>query len=198
MLRVTSLMNSWGSKVTVSETVVAERGGHQMISEIIQDLYRYSAWANGRILDTTMQLRAEEFLASRGSSFDSLRDTLVHIMSGQWTYLERWRGHSPRAMLSAHDFPDVPSIREHWDGIERETQAFVAELSDAQLVTDLEYTNTEGERWAYPLWQQMIHQVNHATQHRSEAAVMLTQFHHSPGWLDFLYYMDLRGAQGRA
>ena len=40
----------------------------------------------------------------------------------------------------------------------------------------------------------MLHQVNHATQHRSEAAVMLTHAGHSPGWLDFLYYIDLKTA----
>jgi uncharacterized damage-inducible protein DinB len=57
----------------------------------------------------------------------------------------------------------------------------------------VEYSNPAGERWAYPLWQQMVHQVNHGTQHRSEAAVMLTQFGHSPGWLDFLYFIDLQG-----
>ena len=168
-----------------------------MISEVIQTLYRYNAWANARILDTATQLRAEQFLASGGASYDSLRDTLVHTMSGQWIFLERWRGRSPRARLDAQHFPDLPSIRRHWDGIERETHAFLAELSDARLVRDVEYTNPEGERWTYPLWQQMIHQVNHATQHRSEAAVMLTQFGHSPGWLDFLYYIDVRSSKGR-
>ena len=55
-------------------------------------------------------------------------------------------------------------------------------------------TNTKGERWAYPLWQQMIHQVNHATQHRSEAAMMLTKLGHSPGWLDLLYFVDVNAA----
>src|SRR5437773_2660376 len=62
----------------------------------------------------------------------------------------------------------------------------------------LEYTNMQGERWAYPLWQQMIHQVNHATQHRSEAAVMLTKLGHSPGWLDLLYFVDLVGGPDMA
>jgi len=165
-----------------------------MICEAIHTLYDYNSWANARILDTAAHLSPEQFLAAGGASFDSVRDTLVHTMSGQWMYLERWRGRSPLAMLSAGEFPDLPSIRGWWDEIERETQAFVAGLSDALAGRVVEYTNTAGERWAYPLWQQMIHQVNHATQHRSEAAVMLTRFGYSPGWLDFLYFIDLRNA----
>lgn len=167
-----------------------------MISEVVQTLYRYNAWANTRILDTTAQLSPQHFLASGGASYDSVRDTLVHTMSGQWMYLERWRGRSPRAMLETQQFPDLASIRARWDDIERETHAFVTALTDGQLAGVVEYTNVQGERWAYPLWQQMFHQVNHATQHRSETAVMLTQFGFSPGWLDFLYFIDVRDGHG--
>jgi uncharacterized damage-inducible protein DinB len=166
-----------------------------MMCEMIGTLYRYSGWANARILDTAAQLSPEQFLAACGASFDSVRDTLVHTMGGQWIYLERWQGRSPGAMLDPQEFPDLASVRVRWDRIERDTQAFVAELSDARLARVVEYTNIEGQAWAYPLWQQMIHQVNHATQHRSEAAVMLTQFGFSPGWLDFLHFIDVRGAR---
>ena len=78
--------------------------------------------------------------------------------------------------------------------IDRETDAFVASVDDAALARVVEYLNMQGERWAYPLWQQMIHQVNHATQHRSEAAMLLTKLGHSPGWLDLLYFVDLETA----
>src|ERR671936_693700 len=88
----------------------------------------------------------------------------------------------------------LDSIRARWDGIERDTHAFVATLTDADLARVVEYTNMQGERWAYPLWQQMLHQVNHATQHRSEAAMMLTRFGCSPGWLDVLYFVDQEAA----
>jgi uncharacterized damage-inducible protein DinB len=168
-------------------------GGAGVIGELIHTLYRYNAWANGRVLDTAGRLTPEQLVAGGGASFESVRDTLVHAMSAQWIYLERWEGRLPRAALDPREFPDLASIRAWWDALERRTEAFVGGLDDARLAAVVEYGNFAGERWAYPLWQQMVHQVNHGTQHRSEAAVMLTQLGHSPGWLDFLYFIDLQG-----
>ena len=166
-----------------------------MITDVIRSLYRYSAWANGRILETAAGLDRDHLLAGAGASGESIRDTLVHTFGAQWLYLERWRGRSPQRLPAPAEFPDVASVRARWDEIERATADFVAGLTDAQLAAVVEYTNFEGERWAYPLWQQMLHQVNHATQHRSEAAVMLTQAGHSPGWLDYLYWVDVVGTR---
>jgi uncharacterized damage-inducible protein DinB len=39
------------------------------------------------------------------------------------------------------------------------------------------------------LWQAMLHVLNHGTQHRSEAAAMLTEFNHSPGDIDFMVFL---------
>ena len=168
-----------------------------MLSEVIRHLYEYNAWANARNLDTAGALTPAQLLAPGGASFDSVRDTLVHAMGVQWLYLERWQGRSPRALPDAARFPDLAAIRARWTEIERDTQAFVAAVDDARLAAEVAYTNMQDETWAYPLWQQMIHQVNHATQHRSEAAVLLTQLGHSPGWLDLLYYVDVKD-QGAA
>ncbi len=169
-----------------------------MLADVVRSLYRYNDWANRRILDTSARLTPEQLLAGGGASFDSIRDTLLHTMGAQWLYLERWHGRSPRAMPAAADIPDLAAIRARWAVIESDTQAFLAGLDDAALARVVEYTNMQGERWTYPLWQQMIHQVNHATQHRSEAAVMLTHLGHSPGWLDLLYFVDLDAAERSA
>ena len=167
-----------------------------MIATTIQTLYRYNSWANERLLDTAAHLTPAQLLTAPGAGAVSVRDTLAHTMSAHWLWLERWQGRSPRTVIDAAGFETVAAIRARWAEIERDTRAFVAGLDDARLAAVVEYRNTRGERWAYPLWQQMIHQVNHATQHRSEAALMLTGLGHSPGDLDFLHYLDLREPAG--
>jgi uncharacterized damage-inducible protein DinB len=162
-----------------------------MTVEMIRTMYRYNAWANAQVLKAAAGVTVSQLLAGGGASFDSLRDTLAHTMAAQWLYLERWQGRSPTSMPAGQDFNDLASIRGRWGEIERDTAAFVASVSDARLGETVAYLNFKGERWAYPLWQQMLHQVNHATQHRSEAAVMLTHFGQSPGLLDLLYFIDV-------
>lgn len=161
-----------------------------MTSDAVRTLYRYSAWATARIFQAATRLSPAELAAPSGASFSSVRETLVHIMAAQLIWLSRWQGTSPRTLLDARDFPDLASIRARWDQIEADTQRFVETLSDADLARVVEYRNTRGERWAYPLWQQVIHQVNHATYHRGEIAATLTQLGQSPGDLDLLIYVD--------
>jgi uncharacterized damage-inducible protein DinB len=165
-----------------------------MRTALVQTMYAYSAWANAQVLDAAARLAPAEYRADGGASFGSVHDTLVHLMGAQWLYLERWGGRSPMALPAPGDFADLAALRARWREIEDGTAAFVAGLDDAALGREVAYRNQAGERWAYPLWQQMLHQVNHATQHRSEVAMVLTRFGQSPGWLDFLYWVDLRGA----
>jgi uncharacterized damage-inducible protein DinB len=161
-----------------------------MLLDVIRSLYQYNAWANHRILIAVSNLTAEQFLARAGSSYPSVRDTLVHTMSAEWIWLSRWKGSSPSAMFGATDFPKLQSIQTRWKTIEAETQQYIDQLNPSQLAEVVSYINTSDEKWAYPLWQQMIHQVNHATQHRSEVAAILTAFGCSPGDLDYLVYQD--------
>jgi uncharacterized damage-inducible protein DinB len=157
--------------------------------EGIRELYAYGAWANARILNTAEQLTREQFTTQRDGS-GSIRDTLVHTASAQWLWLERWRGTSPAGLWDPAEFPNVAALRRRWDEVEAATSEYIASLREPDLAHVVSYVNFQGETWAYPLWQQLLHQVNHATQHRSEAALLLTRLGYSPGWLDLLVYFD--------
>ncbi len=160
-----------------------------MIVELVRTLYRYSDWANQRILDTAAAVSPEQFQADVGASYSSLQETLVHVMSSQWMWLMRWTGTSPQVLIDPSGFSDLAAVRARWAEVEADTQKFIAALDSKQLGQVINYLTTKGEPRSYPLWQPMLQQINHATQHRSEAAVMLTDFGHSPGDLDFIIYL---------
>lgn len=163
-----------------------------MLLDAVKTLYAYSAWANGRVLETAARLDPERYFARLGGSFDSVHDTLTHIVGAQWLWLQRWLGESPRAMFGPADFEGIADLHRRWEEVEAETQAYLAGLDEAALGQTLLYRDTRGFEHAFPLWQTLLHQVNHATQHRSEAATMLTQLGHSPGELDFVRYLEQR------
>ncbi len=162
------------------------------MKDYLRFLYNYNSWANTRVLDTCAQLSQEEFLRGEGSSTanPSIRDTLVHTMGAQEIWLARWGGVSPTRLLDPKDFGALALIREYWDQVEQHTRGFLDATKDDVLLDTMHYTNTRGQPFAYPRWQTIVHQVNHATQHRSEIAHLLTQTGHSPGNLDVLVYMD--------
>jgi uncharacterized damage-inducible protein DinB len=155
----------------------------------IRALYTYNAWANGRILDTAALLGRDAFPVQHPGA-GSLQEILVHTAWAQWIWLRRWQGESPGERWDAVEFPDLPALRSRWADVEVETARYLAELDAAELDQDISYVNFAGQTWRYPLWQMLLHQVNHATQHRSEAALLLTRAGHSPGDLDFLRYFD--------
>ena len=162
------------------------------MKDYIELLYAYDAWGNERVLDTCAGLTAAEFTAGEGSSTarPSIRDTLVHAMGAQEVWLARWKGGSPTTRLKPSDFPTLAHVRRHWDAVEAETRAYVAEVDAHALRETLRYRNLRGQPFQYPRWQVMVHLVNHGTQHRAEVAALLTALGHSPGDLDLLVYVD--------
>ena len=66
-----------------------------MTKDDIQLLYEYDRWANNRVLQAASTLDAEEFTRDLGGSLRSVRDTLVHIIGGEWGWLKYWKEPSP-------------------------------------------------------------------------------------------------------
>ena len=159
--------------------------------ELIRTLYAYSAWANHRVLDVASKLTQEQFSAPGSTSLPSIHEILVHTLGAQRHWLYRFQKLTPPPFLEKADVSDVARLRAEWQAVDAQTQTFVDSLDDAALAEVIQYRNSAGDSFADPLWQIMTHQVNHATQHRSEVAALLTNFGHSPGDLDMILYIRL-------
>jgi uncharacterized damage-inducible protein DinB len=60
----------------------------------LRELFAYNYWARDRQLDACAALSQEQFQSPMDSSFPSLRDTLAHLVGGEWVWLERCHGRS--------------------------------------------------------------------------------------------------------
>jgi len=156
----------------------------------IRPLYDYNRWANQRILTVASTLASDDFIRPMGNSFSSLRDTLAHILSAEWIWLERWQGRSPRALLEAVTFPTVQSLESRWETVEHDQMQFIEALTPQRLGEELAYINQKGQRYSYPLWQQLVHVVNHSSYHRGQVITLLRQLGAEAVSTDFLEYFD--------
>ena len=147
-------------------------------------LYEYNVWANHKILSAAEPLSVAQFTTAVFPHHKSLRGTLTHTFSVEWLWLSRWQGISPTAGWREDEFPNFESLAARWRRENQNLRAFMTALRDEDLERIVQYTNFRSQAMAFPLWQLIAHLFNHGTQHRAEAAAMLTELEHSPGDMD--------------
>jgi uncharacterized damage-inducible protein DinB len=166
-----------------------------MTKDDIQLLYEYDRWANGRVLQAVSALSPEQFTRLFGSSC-SVRDTLVHIIGGEWGWLTYWKApfHSAAALADLWDrhdtlfrpdaFPNIDAVRLKWAEVEKEQTEFVNSVTEEALRKMLPFRATQ-----ISLTHLMQHLVNHSTYHRGQVAVMMRQLGAEPLPTDFHVFL---------
>lgn len=172
-----------------------------MKTDDIKLLYEYNCWANRRILTTCAKVSLEQYVAptSFGVGHGSLRATLIHTLDAEWQWRITCQGFYNTLLTDAEydatelteaQFPTLNALEEHWQAEQQEMRAYIGTLSDEQLNGILRYTIPGGIVRERVLWHCLLHAVNHGTQHRSEAAALLTSYGHSPGDIDFTLFLN--------
>ncbi len=160
-----------------------------MIKSDILTLYDYTYWATARVLKAAAQLTPDQFTAPAGLSHGSVRGALVHALGAEIVWRLRCaEGISVSALPAEIDFPTVDVLRARWHDEEQKMRAYLNSLTDEALNRPVQYKTTKGVPYENTLWNLLLHVLNHSTQFRSEAAVALTSYGHSPGDLDMLAF----------
>ena len=163
-----------------------------MNKQDIELLFKYNQWANARILKAASAVSAEQFLAPASFPHGGLRGTLAHTLFAEWVWRKRWEGESPTTRPQPEDFPTFDSLHARWLEEEGLLMKFIHAQTDEDLNEAFQFSTTTGEVREHILWQAMAHVVNHGTQHRSEAAALLTDMGCSPGDIDMSLFLRER------
>jgi len=137
----------------------------------------------------------EQFLAPADYPFGGLRGTLVHLLDGErvWRVLFETQEVIEYQELKEEDFPTFESIQKTFQEEEKLLRVYLSTLKDEDMESHLKYMVEGGIQRDRILWHCFYHLVNHGTQHRSEAAALLTSYGCSPGDLDVTAFLNERG-----
>jgi uncharacterized damage-inducible protein DinB len=156
-------------------------------------LFDYNYWANARVLKAASRVTREQFTAPARLSHGSLRGTLAHVLATEIVWRLRCQeGVSVLALPAESEFPTLDALLASWAEEERKMRGYLASLTDEGLSSMLQYKTTKGVPFENVVWHLLVHVVNHGTQFRGEAAVVLTENGHSPGDLDMLVFLRER------
>jgi uncharacterized damage-inducible protein DinB len=159
-----------------------------MTMKEINELFSFDEWATNRTLDSVSALTEEQFKRDLKSSHGGIQGTMVHICGADWIWLERWKGNSPAGLLSIEQVPTLDDLNNRWKSYREEIKKLLTTLDGARLEQHFAYKDTKGNQYAQPLFQQMLHKINHASYHRGQIVTMIRQLGAKPQNTDLIAY----------
>ncbi len=134
----------------------------------IRTLYRYSEWANERLLRVVDHLTPEQTAR--------VRDTVAHIVMAEYLWLQRWKGESPTELPEWHATADIPRLRDELAKVERERQARLDRLTPEDFEKTFRGQNLKRDmNFEFPVGLLLMHVANHSTYHRGQLAALIRE-----------------------
>jgi uncharacterized damage-inducible protein DinB len=157
---------------------------HRYLTQLLD----YHYWAQDRVFNAAGALSPEQFTREMGNSFQSVRDTLVHIHFAECVWYARWQQES-LPMPSAEMFSDVGSIRQASKAHENRMRVLLERLGQDGVNQFLEYrSRIDARAHKTPFWQMFLHVINHSTYHRGQITTMLRQLGAEPVGTDLMRF----------
>ena len=139
--------------------------------ELIRTQFDYNYALYRRLWDSINTLSDEQFVEDVDYSHGSIHNQMIHVtmVDKRWLMGLQEDPDGRAFSLSPSDYPTRGSVRALWDGVSKEVIDYVAGLDEAGL------TRT-AQGMSGPVWQVLIHMVNHGTDHRAQILRALHDF----------------------
>lgn len=160
----------------------------------IRSLFDYNFWAFERVWECISQISDEQFLEEIDYSTGSIRNLVVHIMSGNRNWMSRLQGTEMPPRLVFADFDSMSKTKAKWDELQKEFLDCLHSLDQEGLDEIVEWELlSQGLKSANSRWEILLHLANHGTDHRAQIlAILHHHFHVKTVEQDMIYYLAER------
>lgn len=157
------------------------------MSESLIEMFRHNAWANERLLEACEGLSDAQLDATVVGTYDSIRNTLMHIVGAQERFVMALAESGPVTVFRERDpFPGVAKLR---DAARTSSEALVELAAQAHAGATVTTTH-RSEDFTLPVWLLLLQAITHATEHRAQVAAILTQQGIDPPGMDGWTYHE--------
>jgi len=156
-------------------------------ANVLRHHLAYSAWASRKLIDAATQLSPEQLRQDFQTADHSVLGTLVHVFAADRVWLARLSGGPIPAFVTDADY-QMSVLQNDWPDLHRRWQDWATALTDESVGTIVTYKDRAGNSFSEPLWQPILHVVNHGTHHRGQVSGFLRALGHTPPPIDFLYF----------
>lgn len=154
-----------------------------MQADDIRWLFAYDRWATRRLLAVLDGIDPAVWAQTNVVDERGLGGIMVHHLGAaqRWRISLQTQGVEDGPEPELEPLPTVEELERRWEAEWQAADAWLPTLSDGFVA----YVHD-----GVPVWQMLAHVVNHGTQHRSEAAALLTAEGRSPGELDMIFFAE--------
>ena len=157
---------------------------------------RYHRWATARTLESVRPLTADELARNLDASFGGVYGTLTHIYQADKIWFDRLM-ERPTGNLAAYEPPaELGALEKDWDLLYGRYISWAEGLSETDWRRVIAYRDTKGNAYQNPVWQMVVHVVNHGSYHRGQVVSLLRQLGHKPVGTDLITYYRETAAAG--
>ena len=155
-------------------------------TDTLTTLFSHNLWANLRLLERCAALSSEQLDAAISGAYGSIRDTLQHIVTAEQSYFSRIS--TGQRFNRPEDAPAL-TLTEMVESA-RTTGVGLIEWAPKVQAGDTVRIDWDGTPRDVPKTIILTQVINHATEHRAQIMVILTQLGIEPPELDSWTYFD--------
>ena len=161
--------------------------------QFYQHYFQYVIWADKRQLELVSALPEADLCKDRGFSFGTIHKILVHELAAQSVWLDRFEGVAPVWLVDDPRLATLAVVEQMWPKVHQRGVKYIASLTPGRLASNLDYSNTRGEKFSLPLWELIFHMCQHSYYHRSQLNSMIKQAGGKPRSVDYSTWVSERG-----
>jgi len=158
-------------------------------ASVLTTLFEHNAWANLKLLGFCEGLNDEQLDTTAIGCFGAIRDTLLHIVGAEVSYVKRVNGKLPPQPFARGQFPGFAVLKD----AARWTSDELLQLAlSARQDTSVQERSPQ-ELVEYKLASLMVQAITHSTEHRTQISAIITQLGLEPPDMSGWKYMEESG-----